>query len=86
MSAVPPTPAEDQCPECFRFGSGHKMTCSLDESPGRIAVPVGFDAGGILTSGVVIRNTTMRPVVTWDADQIATFERLADLLERWDAE
>lgn len=31
---------EPQCPVCFRFeSSGHKMSCTLDESPGYIPAP-----------------------------------------------
>ena len=45
----------------------------------------GYDAGGILSSGVTVSNATLRPMVSLDAEQIAAYERALELVARWEA-
>lgn len=64
---VDPAVSGGRCPECFRVGPGHKMTCSLDESPGRVEVPVFPQP----TGGYALLDP--RPDI--DADQLRQFFR-----------
>lgn len=44
----------------------------------------GYDAGGIIPAGFVLPRATMHPVVSFTSEQIVTFNRLVELLERWE--
>lgn len=46
--------------------------------------PDGYDAGGILASGVRIDPNTMHSVAWFTPAQIAAFERAAELVRRWE--